>query len=136
MTMMKTQAISGVSADSENEVMTVWPSIAASALGRVLGLLYDAIPIKIFGVKLSYLLFPLPTSPLGVVLYFWLKIFGYSYMLTNRSMQRWSGLDKRLVSQVSLSEIDEVEIGLEKDDIEVDGVTLVWIRSDPSTASE
>ncbi len=34
------------------------------------------------------------------------------------------------------TEIDEVEIGLEKDDIEVDGVTLVWIRSDPSMASK
>ena len=33
-------------------------------------------------------------------------------------------------------QIDEVEIGLEKDDIDVEGITLVWIRSDPSTTDE
>ena len=58
------QAISGVSAGVENVVMTVYPSIAATGIGRLLGCLYESIPSRICGIKLSNLLFTLPTMHL------------------------------------------------------------------------
>ena len=47
--------------------MTEFPSVAASGIGRLIGQIMDSIPIRIFGVKLSYLLFGLPLAPLGNV---------------------------------------------------------------------
>src|SRR5262245_54492758 len=104
------QAISGVSAGAENKVMTVYPSMAATGIGRLLGNLYDSIPLKINGVKLSHLLFPLPLSPIALGLYFWMKAAGVRYVLTNRSIQIWASLGARLRSQAPLGEISEIEI--------------------------
>ena len=106
----KPHPIAGVTADSENEIMTVFPSIASTGLGRALGLLYESIPLKINGVKLSYLLFPLPTSPLALVWYFLLKLTGRRYVLTNRAVQAWSAIGSRLFKQVPLSDIAEIEV--------------------------
>ena len=52
------QAISGVST-GQNEIMTVYPSICAGGLGRLLGKLYECIPVRIpfLGPKISNLLF-------------------------------------------------------------------------------
>lgn len=106
----KSQAISGVSAETENVVMSVWPSIAATGLGRLMGQLYESIPLKISGIKLSYLLFALPTVPWALLLYFHTKLFRNNYVLTNRSVQKWTVLGGRLVSQVSLADIGEIEL--------------------------
>lgn len=102
------QAITGVSPDVENEIQTIYPSIACTALGRMLGSLYDSIPIKIFGIKISYLLFPLPTHPLPLAAYLGLKVVGYRYILTNRAVQIWKALGHQMQSQVLLSDIAEV----------------------------
>jgi len=106
----KPHPIAGVTADSENEIMTVFPSIASTGLGRALGLLYDSIPLKINGVKLSYLLFPLPTSPLALAWYFLLKLTGWRCVLTNRAVQSWSAVGSRLIAQVSLSDVAEIVV--------------------------
>ena len=90
--------------------MTVYPSIAAFGLGRALGSLYDCIPFRIMGVKLSNLLLVLPTAPLAAALYFLQKISGQKYTLTNRSFQKWQSLGTRKVTQVALSDITEVVI--------------------------
>jgi hypothetical protein len=110
MSSVKTQAISGVSANVENTVMTVYPSMACTGIGRVLGQLYDSIPLKINGIKLSNLLFPLPLSPIALVLYFWLKVTGNRYVLTNRSLQVWQGLGARMRQQVQLADIADIDI--------------------------
>ncbi len=104
----KPVAISGVSASTEAEIMTVYPSIAAFGLGRALGSLYDCIPLRIMGVKLSNLLLVLPTAPLPALMYFWQKVFGQKYVLTNRSFQVWHSLGSRKISQVALSDVTEV----------------------------
>lgn len=115
-----TQPISGVSANTENVSMIVYPSMAATWFGRVLGYLYESIPLKINGIKLSHLLFPLPASPIALFIYFRMKVGGQRYVLTNRSMQIWririwrivlldlSG--DRLESEVSLTEVEEITI--------------------------
>ncbi|MBT4863984.1 MAG: PH domain-containing protein [Planctomycetaceae bacterium] len=104
------QAISGVSAGVENVVMTVYPSIAATGRGRWLGRLYDAIPVRICGVKLSNLLFTLPTSPLALALYAETKVVGSRYVLTNRRVTINAALTPRQVLEVALPAIDEIEV--------------------------
>ncbi|MFN5298540.1 MAG: PH domain-containing protein [Planctomycetaceae bacterium] len=103
-------AISGVSASSEALIQTVYPSIAATGLGKLLGSLYECLPIKIGDLKLSNLLFPLPTAPLAAGLFFHLKAFGQVYSLTNRSVRIKAALTPQLYQRVPLEEIAEVVV--------------------------
>lgn len=98
------QAISGVST-GENQVMTVFPSICAGALGRLLGSLYDCIPVPVLTTKLSRLLFVLPTAPLGALLYGLSKFFGNKYVLTNNSVEIWSVVGRKRGGTVPLADI-------------------------------
>ncbi|MGE3314744.1 MAG: PH domain-containing protein [Planctomycetaceae bacterium] len=104
------QAISGVSPNAETEITTEYPSIASTPLGRMLGSLYDSIPVRINGIKLSYLLFPLPTAPIGLLVYLYLKVSGRRYRLTNRSVQIWSMIGERLFTSGALSDIAEIRV--------------------------
>lgn len=114
------QAIAGVSGGADNVVMSVYPSISTTGLGRLLGRLYESIPIKLNGVKLSHLLFALPSSPLPFLIYFWLKIAGRRYVLTSRSLQIWQirlwamfVLDfsgDRMVEEIPLPAVSEVDV--------------------------
>ena len=103
-------AISGLTAGKQALVMAVYPSIAATTIGRLLGQLYGCLPIKIFGIKLSHLLFPLPTAIIGVQVFFHLKLFGEVYVLTNRTVQLRKSLGNRLLREVQLSDIDQVVV--------------------------
>jgi len=107
---MSVQAIAGVSPGSEAVVMTEYPSISAGGIGQLLGSLYESIPVRILGPKLSYLLFTLPTAPIGVLLYFVSKVIGNRYVLTNRSVQIWGARTDRMVGKVDLDAIDSVEL--------------------------
>ncbi len=107
---MAPQAISGVTAGVETEITTVFPSIASTGFGRFLGSLYESIPLRINGVKLSHLLFPLPTSPFALALYLLLKVAGRRYRLTNRSVQIWSMLGQRMYTQVALGDVKGIEV--------------------------
>lgn len=102
--------ISGVNTARETPVMTVYPSVACTALGRCLGKLYESMPTKICGIKLSHWLFPLPTCPGALKIYFYLKLFGVRYTLTNRSVQVWKSLGNQMLEQVALSDIDDIAI--------------------------
>jgi len=102
-------AISGVSA-GQALVMTVYPSIAATGLGKLLGQLYGSMPLRICGIKLSHLLFPLPTSIIAIQIFAHLKLFGEVYVLTNRSVQLRSSLGNRLLREVALSDVDQVVV--------------------------
>lgn len=104
------QPIAGVSTQEDSEIMTVYPSIGSSAIGRGLGMLYDSVPLGRFPVKLSHLLFTLPTAPLAVAGYFDLKVRGNCYRLTTRSLQVWKAVGNRMVRQISLSDITDIEI--------------------------
>jgi hypothetical protein len=90
--------------------MTDYPSISAGALGQLLGSLYESIPVRICGPKLSHLLFALPTAPIGALLYLLTKVFGQRFVLTNRSVQIWSARGNRKISSASLDDIAAVEL--------------------------
>ena len=102
-------AIIGVHATTESEIRSKYPSIASTALGRVLGSIYESIPVRIWGLKISNLLFVLPTAPIGVLLYVVTKLFGERYVLTNRSVQRWAVVGLRQYQSVKLTDITEIE---------------------------
>ena len=106
----KPPAISGLSAGRQNLVMAVYPSIAATGIGKWLGQLYGCLPMKVCGIKLSHLLFPLPTAIIGVLVFFHLKLFGEVYALTNKTVQLRRSIGNRLIREVPLSEIDQIVI--------------------------
>lgn len=93
----------------ERRLMTVYPSIAATAVGRFLGGLYESIPIRLGRVKLSHLLFPLPTAPVALVIYFVLKAFGNRYELTSQRLRVLRGLRQKAIVEVPLDEIGRVD---------------------------
>ena len=106
----KPQAISGVSAGVETVATNVWPSICAIGPGRLIGRLSNAIPFKINGIKLSYLLLTPITVPFALKLYFWLKVFGERYTLTNQAVERWSSLGTRRLARMPLDDLATVTI--------------------------
>lgn len=103
------QPIAGVSTSQEGPIDIVYASIAATALGRLIGAIMDCIPVRIWGVKVSNLLFGLPLAPLGLTCYLLRNIFGQHYELTNRSVAILSagGVRQR---QVALKDIASVEV--------------------------
>jgi hypothetical protein len=103
-------AISGVTSSAEAPIASVYPSIAATGLGRLLGQIYESIPLRICGLKLSNLLFVLPTAPIAASIYLLQKIGGTRYLLTNRALQAWQSLGNMRVASVNLSDISDVEI--------------------------
>lgn len=106
----KPPAIAGLSAGKQNLIMAVYPSIAATAIGKALGRLYESLPTRVCGIKMSHWLFPLPTSIIAVQVFLHLKIFGEVYALTNRSVQIRKSLGNRLLREVPLTDIDQVVI--------------------------
>ncbi len=102
----KLVAATGQSAD--RTLMTVYPSISATDLGKLLGRLYDLIPVRVGATTLSRLLFTLPTAPLAILLYAVTKLAGSRYRLSNRSIQIWHSLGNRMRAQVDVGEIAEV----------------------------
>lgn len=106
---MKQQAITGVSPDYESVVEDVYPSIAATSIGQFLNNLYNSIPVRIWGVRISYL-FALITAPLGALVYLLMKVVGERYVVTNRSVRRMTAIGIRLLESIPLSQIASVTI--------------------------
>ena len=88
--------------------MSEFPSVGAWGIGRLIGQLMDSIPIRILGVKLSYLVFGLPLAPLGMLLFLLNRPFGSRYILTNRTVQVWSVMGTQRTNSVDLGEIADV----------------------------
>ena len=110
MATVTTQPIAGVSASSENESMSVFPSIGSTGLGRAMGRLFNSIPLGNYPVRLSHLLFPLPASPIAAALYFWLKLTGQRFTLTNRAVVVKTALGRREVTRANLEDIADVHV--------------------------
>ena len=102
MTNLKSQAISGVSAGTETQMMTKWPSIAAFGAGRLIGQLMASIPTRI--------VLWLPLAGIGAALYFIQKVTGERFTITNKSVQRWTGLGGRMIQRMELSDIATMEV--------------------------
>jgi len=92
--------------------MTVYPSIASTVVGRTMGSLFDCLPDRVLGIRLSHWLILMPLFPLWATIaaleYFRLKLFGTVYCLTNRNVQIRSARWNWLVREVALTEIADV----------------------------
>lgn len=132
MSTLATQPICGVSSTSETEIRSRYPSIAAWGPGRFIGMLCESIPTKIWGVKVSYLIFALPLAPLGSLIYILQKLFGVKYTLTNRSVQVWSVIGATQHRSVALTDIDDVELSVQpgQEFYHAGDLTLVGAKGD------
>ena len=99
---LKSQAISGVSAGAETQIMTKWPSIAAMGAGRSIGLFMASVPGRI--------VLWLPLALIGAALYFVQKVIGERFTITNKSVQRWSGLGGRMIQRIELADIISMQV--------------------------
>lgn len=110
--MANTQTISGVvpPAVAEATVMTVWPSVAATGLGRALGRFYR---IKSgFGPLTIGRLALLATVPLGLMLYLSMRMPWAirRYRLTNRRVVIEQGVVPRILQYVDLGQFDAIDV--------------------------
>lgn len=118
MSNVKPQAISGVNASSEAEIMTAYPSIAAGGGGQAIGRLCDAVPLRTNGVPWPRLIVAIVLWPIvvpiamtfGLFLYAWAKMFGKRYVLTNRSLSVRQMIGVRTLGQVNLTDIKQIVI--------------------------
>jgi hypothetical protein len=106
----KAQPISGVSSGYENVIEELYPSIAMTGLGQFLNQLYESIPFPSDNVKLSYFLFVPPTLPFALLAYFFLKLAGSRYLVTNRAVKRLSSLGYRQLEEVPLGQIEQITV--------------------------
>lgn len=106
----KQQAISGVSPNFESVIEEVYPSIAETAIGDFVHRVLDCIPTRVWGMKISNLLFGLPLAPLAAATYLWMKVFGTKYVLTNRQVKRVNSFGFRLHESVQLPQITSISV--------------------------
>ena len=93
------------------DILVRYPSVSGGSLGKLFGRLYELLPWpKVNGIKLSYILFVLPTSLLPALLYFRLKVWGDKYVLTNQSVQRRKALTNRLGAEIPLEQVAEITV--------------------------
>jgi hypothetical protein len=104
------QAITGVNSSSEVEIRSRYPSLAGTVVGRIIGGICDSIPRKVWGIKISHMLFALPTAPLAAALYLQQKARGEKYVLTNHSIRRCSSFGDREIQTMDLTEIDDIAV--------------------------
>jgi len=118
MSNVKSQAISGVSAGAEAEIMTAYPSVAATITGQRIGRLCELVPLKTHDVPWPRLLIALPlwliVVPIALtvtlLLYALTKVFGRRYVLTNRSLESRQMIGLRTFGHASLADIKEIVI--------------------------
>lgn len=112
---MPMQSIAGVSPPSvaETTVMTVWPSVASTALGRSLG--------RVFGIQDGFgpvsvgRLAQLACIPLGLMLYLSLRLPWaiQRYRLTNRRVIVERGVGGKVQQFVDFDQFDSIELVVE-----------------------
>ena len=105
------QAIAGVAPaqSSEVTVMTVWPSIATSALGRLIGTVCGIRWPDVYCFRLGYLL-AVAMIPPALGLYFARIVLGQRYTLTNRRIVVSRGLKADAQRAINLDQFDEARI--------------------------
>lgn len=144
------QPIPGVSPPqlSEVTVMTVWPSIAATGLGRMLGRLY-LIPLgfRIFGVPLTIgRLLALASIPIVVPWYFLMRLprvpfvilgiknpMSWRYRLTNRRLIVENPFGGGEIKAVSLDRFDAIDVVVEPGQAWYPAGDLVFRRGQTET---
>ncbi|QDT17405.1 PH domain-containing protein [Alienimonas californiensis] len=94
----------------ERDVLTVYPGVAATSVGRLIGRALNCVPLRIGPATLSQWLLGLPLAPLGAAVYFWQKAFGLRYRLTDRRLIVETSLTGRQVDAAELAEVTAAEV--------------------------
>lgn len=106
------QPIAGVSTNRETEIEAVYPSVAGSGLGALMGSILGPLA----QIRTTVIRVPLMVAfggllmPLAIVAYAATKILGNHYIVTNRSVQRRAILGGAMFGQVALADIHDVYI--------------------------
>ena len=108
------QAIAGVAPPELGEVtiMTVWPSIAATGLGRFLGRRYEN-RTGLGNILTIGNVWKIASIPVALAIFFAMLLvpgFNRRYRLTNRRMAIEKGLSPKVDSAVSLDDFDTIDI--------------------------
>src|ERR1700736_3288058 len=119
------QPIAGVTPPQfrEAKIMTVWPSLAASGIGRGLGRLYG-IRLGVAPLTLGHA-FALMSIPIVVTLYFWkflatflreLPLVGFLFRPLPGVVQRYVLTNRRVMVQSGLGAVDQRWVELDRFD--------------------
>jgi hypothetical protein len=92
----------------ERHITTVYPSVAATGVGKLLGSLSNC--LKVGNVTVSAILFAPLVAPLAVLIYLGQKVFGHRYEMTDRALKNWAAMSERLDGEAALADIAEIEI--------------------------
>ena len=107
------QAIAGVAPPESGEVtiMTVWPSIAITGLGRFLGRRFES-RAGIGNILTLGNVWKIATIPVTLGLFFFLLAPGFNrrYRLTNRRLIIEKGIKPKVESAVSLDDFDAIDL--------------------------
>ena len=113
----KLQAIPGAETQVERTVVAVWPSIASTGIGRMIGSLIQSAPeIRLPVLNVNLALAPtLLLGPVAAAVYLLAKVIGQRYTVTSRRVLIQGSLSRKLNEQVSLEQIDEVAVAPYRD---------------------
>jgi len=116
-TRSKLQAIPGAETQVERTVIAIWPSIASTGIGRMIGSLIQSAPeIRLPVLNVNLALAPtLLLGPIAAAVYLWVKVIGQRYTVTNRRVLIQGSLTRKLNEQVSLEQIAEVAVAPYRD---------------------
>ncbi len=113
----KLQAIPGAETQVERTVVAVWPSIASTGIGRMIGSLIQSAPeIRLPVLNVNLALAPtLLLGPVAAAVYLLAKVIGQRYTVTSRRVLIQGSLSRKLNEQVSLEQIAEVAVAPYRD---------------------
>ena len=113
----KLQAIPGAETQVERTVVAVWPSIASTGIGRMIGSLIQSAPeIRLPVLNVNLALAPtLLLGPIAAAVYLWVKVIGQRYTVTSRRVLIQGSLNQKLNEQVPLEQIAEVAVAPYRD---------------------
>ncbi len=113
----KLQAIPGAETQVERTVVAVWPSIASTGIGRMIGSLIQSAPeIRLPVLNVNLALAPtLLLGPVAAAVYLLAKVTGQRYTVTSRRVLIQGSLSRKLNEQVSLEQIAEVAVAPYRD---------------------
>lgn len=116
-TRSKLQAIPGAETQVERTVIAIWPSIASTRIGRMIGSLIQSAPeIRLPVLNVNLALAPtLLLGPVAAAVYLLEKVTGQRYTVTNRRVLIQGSLSRKLNEQVALEQIAEVAVAPYRD---------------------
>lgn len=112
MVALATQPIAGVSANKETTIETVFPGVAATGIGRIIGSILGGVA-KVPLLPLRLLMFIAVGGillPFGLLSYLLLKAFGDCYEITNRSVRQRKVIGGNLIKEVPLVDAADVQV--------------------------